>query len=170
MANWYYFDSHSQKIGLINDQQLQALIAQGIITPRTPLETESGRRGLAGHVPCLFPPNPFSGGANFNPQQVGQAADKAYRVTKTFAENSAWKTGLFRISQLMVVVIGEVLLILALLFDDNIRSFINSSSSEQGVWVLIRLIAISVIVSSVLIASLETAINTGKMVDYLREE
>jgi hypothetical protein len=56
MPNYYYFDASGQKYGLVNDQRLQALAAQGVITPNTPLETEGGHRGVAGQIPGLrFP-------------------------------------------------------------------------------------------------------------------
>jgi TM2 domain-containing membrane protein YozV len=40
----------------INEEQLKALSAQGKITPTTPLETDTGHKGLAGQIPGLtFP-------------------------------------------------------------------------------------------------------------------
>ena len=53
MPNYFYFDANGQKHGLVNDQQLQALATQGIITPTTPLETEGGHTGVAGQIPGL---------------------------------------------------------------------------------------------------------------------
>jgi len=41
MTNFFYYDQTNQKRGLITDQQLKALAAQGIINPQTPLETGS---------------------------------------------------------------------------------------------------------------------------------
>ena len=58
MPNYYYYDTNGQKYGLIDDQQLRSLAAQGIITPNTPLETEGGHRGTAGQIPGLFPNAP----------------------------------------------------------------------------------------------------------------
>jgi TM2 domain-containing membrane protein YozV len=56
MPNYYFTDANGQKQGLVNDQQLQVLVAQGVITPNTPLETEGGHKGLAGQIPGLkFP-------------------------------------------------------------------------------------------------------------------
>ena len=60
MPNYFYIDANGQKQGLINDQQLQALAAQGVVTPNTPLETDSGHKGLAGQIPGLFAPPPFA--------------------------------------------------------------------------------------------------------------
>ena len=37
----------------MNEQQLQALATQGKITPNTPLETDTGHKGLAGQIPGL---------------------------------------------------------------------------------------------------------------------
>lgn len=73
MPNYFYFDPSGQKQGPINDDQLQELVAQGIIAPETSLETESGYKGQARQIPGLIfpettPPeavpvesNPFTG-------------------------------------------------------------------------------------------------------------
>jgi hypothetical protein len=55
MPNWYYTDTTGQKRGLINNDQLKALAARGIITPDTPLETDTGKNGKAGQIRGLFP-------------------------------------------------------------------------------------------------------------------
>jgi len=54
MPNFFYTDANGQKQGPVNDQQLKALAAQGIITPSTPMETDSGHKGTAGQLPGLF--------------------------------------------------------------------------------------------------------------------
>ena len=54
MANFFYFDANSNKNGPYNEQQLQSLAAQGIITPTTPLETDAGHKGTAGQIRGLF--------------------------------------------------------------------------------------------------------------------
>jgi len=54
MTNFYYTDTNGQKQGLISEQHLRTLAAQGVITPDTPLETEGGHKGLAGQIPGLF--------------------------------------------------------------------------------------------------------------------
>jgi len=54
MPNFYYTDTYGQKHGLFNEEQLKSLVAQGIITPYTPLETEGGHKGLAEQIPGLF--------------------------------------------------------------------------------------------------------------------
>lgn len=51
--NYYYFDQNGQKQGPIDDKELQELATQGIITPVSPLETESGFQGQAGQIPNL---------------------------------------------------------------------------------------------------------------------
>lgn len=53
MANFFYTDANGQKQGPITDQQLKALAAKGIVTPNTPLETDSGHKGVAGQIPGL---------------------------------------------------------------------------------------------------------------------
>ena len=63
MTNFFYTDTSGQK-QQINDQQLQALAAKGIITPTTLLETDSGHQGMAGQIPGLnfsnAAPSPFA--------------------------------------------------------------------------------------------------------------
>ncbi len=64
MPNFFYIDTTGTKQGPVNDQQLKALAANGVIMPQTPLETESGHKGVAGQIPGLFasptPANPFA--------------------------------------------------------------------------------------------------------------
>ena len=55
MAIWFYYDEKSVRRS-INDQQLKSLVGAGVITPKTPLETEDGHKGLAGQIPGLFAP------------------------------------------------------------------------------------------------------------------
>ena len=60
MPNWFYTDANGMRQGLFDDQQLHDLVAQGIITPQTPMETDTGHKGLAGQIPGLFPAAPPS--------------------------------------------------------------------------------------------------------------
>jgi len=53
MPNYFFTDANGVKRGPVNDQQLQALVAQGVITPSTLLETEGGHKGTAGQIPGL---------------------------------------------------------------------------------------------------------------------
>lgn len=54
MPNYFYTDANGRKQGPVNEQQLKELSARGIITPQTPVETESGRhKGVAGQIPGL---------------------------------------------------------------------------------------------------------------------
>ena len=46
--NYFYADAYGQKQGPVSPQQLKKLAMQGIITPNTPLETDTGKKGLAG--------------------------------------------------------------------------------------------------------------------------
>jgi len=69
MPNYFYIDANGQKHGLVNDQQLQALAAQGVITPNTPLETEGGHKGTAGQIPGLqFTPQTAEQTTYYSPQ------------------------------------------------------------------------------------------------------
>lgn len=61
MTKFFYLDASGQKQGPVNNQQLRAMVTQGIITPQTQLETESGHKGVAGQIKGLFdivPPSP----------------------------------------------------------------------------------------------------------------
>ena len=53
MANYFYIDANGQKQGPINDQLLQTLAAHGVINPHTPMETDTGHKGVAGQIPSL---------------------------------------------------------------------------------------------------------------------
>jgi hypothetical protein len=79
MPNWFYTDSNGSQWGPINDQQLHELVAQGIITPNTPMETDTGHTGVAGKIPGLFAATfPFS----------AQAGTTAYQIFCTNCGNS----------------------------------------------------------------------------------
>lgn len=75
MTSFFYFDASGQKQGPVNDQQLRALAAQGVINPQTPLETDTGHKGQAGQIPGLFaapaPVSPFA--ATPQPQPYASA-------------------------------------------------------------------------------------------------
>ena len=52
-ANYFYTDANGYKYGPVNEQQLRVLAAQGGILPTTPLETDTGYKGVAGQIPGL---------------------------------------------------------------------------------------------------------------------
>ena len=54
MPNFYYTDTNGQKQGAISPSQLKELVAQGIITPDTLLETDTGHKGFARQIKGLF--------------------------------------------------------------------------------------------------------------------
>ncbi|MGL4942515.1 MAG: hypothetical protein ACRC46_04915 [Thermoguttaceae bacterium] len=58
MASFFYTDTNGRKKGPINDQQLKLLVAQGVIAPHTPMETDDGHKGLASQIPGLFADTP----------------------------------------------------------------------------------------------------------------
>ncbi|MDR3232511.1 MAG: DUF4339 domain-containing protein [Planctomycetaceae bacterium] len=217
MANWYYYDNNTaEKKGPLTDRQLKVLAGNRTILRDTTIETENGKQVLAREISGLWTPDPkppiidppsqvsgpfssqntFDSKPNVNSQQFGQAADKAYDVTRTFAENSTWKTALFRISQLLILV-GCVLSTLYDLFKMMNRpsndvmelAFEKFSKAPPGDfaaadkfigkvqdWILydpsfvIPVVIFVIVMSVALIAVLETAISTSKMVDYLRKE
>lgn len=75
MPNFFYTDATGNKQGPLTPQQLQALATRGTITPTTPLETDTGHKGLAGKVPGLnwetVTSTPFAQTAQATPQSVG---------------------------------------------------------------------------------------------------
>ena len=70
MPNFFLTDTNGTKHSF-TEQQLQALAAQGRITPNTPLESDTGHKGLAGQIPGLFAaaPPPFAQPAQMTPVQ-----------------------------------------------------------------------------------------------------
>ena len=53
MPNYFYIDTNGQRSDPLNEQQLQAMVEHGVITQTTPLETDTGHRGVAGQIPGL---------------------------------------------------------------------------------------------------------------------
>jgi len=53
--NYFYFDQTDQRQGPVSEQQLKELAARGIIGTHTPMETDTGHKGVAGQIPGLFP-------------------------------------------------------------------------------------------------------------------
>ena len=54
MTNWFYTDAFGTRMGPLDDQQIRQLVGQEIITPETPMETDTGHTGVAGQIPGLF--------------------------------------------------------------------------------------------------------------------
>jgi len=64
MTSFFYTDENGQRQGPCNVQQLQTLVDMGILTPDSPLETDTGHKGNAGQIPGLRfitvpPPSPY---------------------------------------------------------------------------------------------------------------
>ncbi|MCL2744120.1 MAG: DUF4282 domain-containing protein [Planctomycetaceae bacterium] len=55
--NYFYFDANGQRQGPVGISEIQSLITRKIITPTTPLETDTGDSGFAGQIPSLVFPN-----------------------------------------------------------------------------------------------------------------
>lgn len=53
MTSYFYFDSNGQKQGPVTEPQLKALAEQGVITPKTQIETDTGHKGFAEQIPWL---------------------------------------------------------------------------------------------------------------------
>jgi len=81
MPNYYYIDANGRKQGLINEHQLQTLARNGIITPYTPLKTESGQKLLAEEIPGLFHAKPSVGKKKSSTQEM--AASSQYETNWT---------------------------------------------------------------------------------------
>ena len=98
MANFFCYDASGQKRGPFNEQQLQALAAQGKILPTTPLETDTGYKGVAGQIPSLTfrtAPPPVSQTILRNAEPVAKVAEKG--------SGSSWQVTLIGIVLIMVV-------------------------------------------------------------------
>jgi len=90
MPNYFFTDANGSRRGPYDEQQLQTLATQGVISSNTPLETEGGHKGIAGQIPGLkfgAPPSrspvPNSTYTAYSPEttqiirsasQIGQAA------------------------------------------------------------------------------------------------
>ena len=55
--NFFYFDQSGLKRGPVSEPQLKELATRGMIRPRTPMETDTGHRGIASQIPGLFASN-----------------------------------------------------------------------------------------------------------------
>ncbi len=53
MANWYYYDASGKKTGPVDNEGMKRLAGNGVITPETVIETEAGRKGVAGKIQGL---------------------------------------------------------------------------------------------------------------------
>ena len=73
--NYFYNDAYGQRQGPVSAPQLKKLAVQGIITPNTPLETDTGKKGNAGQIRGLFPTIPTS---------VAQPTQTAEAITQCF--------------------------------------------------------------------------------------
>jgi hypothetical protein len=62
--NYIYTDTNGQKYR-INDEDLRTLVAQGLVTPGTMIETDTGYKDVAGNIPGLFNVVPLSKGKSF---------------------------------------------------------------------------------------------------------
>ena len=89
MPNYLYTDESGQKYTL-TEQRLQTLIDRGVITPTTPLETDTGHHGLAGQIP----------GLNFDnvaPPPSARTSEQAYysppRYSAAYSQPSENSTG-----------------------------------------------------------------------------
>ena len=89
MPNYFVTDANGNKRGPITPQQLKALAEQGRITPSTPLETDTGHKGLAGQIRGLFgaPPNPPSATPPAT-LSVGQAEPQSASVPVVTGKNN----------------------------------------------------------------------------------
>jgi len=56
--HFFYFDQTNQKRGPVSRKQLKELAARGIIGAHTPMETDTGHKGVAGQIPGLFATTP----------------------------------------------------------------------------------------------------------------
>ena len=100
MANFYYTNETGTKQGPLTPEQLQALADRGIITPDTPLETDTGKQGKAGNLPGLkfnaAEPSPFAQPAQVT-QNPATAAGKIYDYLTTYTPPQQPRMNLKRI-------------------------------------------------------------------------
>jgi hypothetical protein len=58
-VNFYIYASNGKKFGPYTHAQVKEFAAKGQVTPQTPMETDTGHKGLAGSISGLFPPKPL---------------------------------------------------------------------------------------------------------------
>jgi TM2 domain-containing membrane protein YozV len=75
MANWYYYNESGEKVGPITPTALKTLVMQGLITPETVIENNTGRSCAAGKVNGLTFPN-----VTVPPDEVGFGPDDKEEV------------------------------------------------------------------------------------------
>ena len=78
MPNYFFNDSDGIKRGPLTIERLQTLIDRGVITPTTPLETDTGHTGLAGQIP----------GLNFNTAVPLPIASRPPRTGGTYTQQN----------------------------------------------------------------------------------
>lgn len=106
MPNYFYTDKFGMRQGPINDQQLQALVAQGAITPQTQLETDSGHKGLASQIPGLnfqAPSNPIKSPA---PVASSPFPNQGFSTPATSAPNNTSSEALNRQTYILLAMFG----------------------------------------------------------------
>jgi hypothetical protein len=54
MANYYFNDTYGQRQGPFDEHQIREMAVHGDLQPHTPMETDTGHRGVAGQIPGLF--------------------------------------------------------------------------------------------------------------------
>ena len=94
MANFFYFDQHNQKLGPVTEEQLKELAAQGAITAQTPMETDTGHKGVAGQIPGMTfgtaAPNPSAQPAPATaPMQLSGNLPTAHNLNNYFKKYAA---------------------------------------------------------------------------------
>ena len=123
MAKFFLTDANGNKQGPYNEQQLQSGIAKGIITPTTPLESDTGHKGLAGQIPGLFPtaPSPFA--------QTVQSRQSAVRTMSTPLNVEQRKE---RITFLTTICMGAfaVYLLVSMFFSDLLLNLVIEAGGD----------------------------------------
>lgn len=106
MTNYFYYDSRGRKVGPATGEQLRTFAKNGKITPETIIETEEGKKGLAGNVRgFVFPaailsvaavstaatvasaPNPFTNPVPDTANTSTAVTDNSFTVVSPASEN-----------------------------------------------------------------------------------
>ncbi len=54
MTNWFYYDANGVKIGPVDNEGMKRLAGIGAVSPDTVIETDSGRKSVAGKIQGLI--------------------------------------------------------------------------------------------------------------------
>ena len=130
MTKYYYFDQINKKRGLFNVQELRELATRGIITPHTPMETDTGYKGVAGQIPGLFDNVPAVQTLLPLPQALQVPLTTIPDAQRRKARIHFWTMALI-ISLAIFTIVSSVPHIFAVIFPESMQSIADGELIEE---------------------------------------